>query len=610
MSIIVADNRPLGSNLAINPKNLGQGLGVNAVNLDSSQGDFRGRRGVTTAHTLVNYGGPAVVTASIAGTTMTVSAVTSGTLIIGATLAGTGVTAGTRITAFLTGSGGTGTYTVSLSQTTASTTITATLTQQHAIYRFGRETISDTLYWMAFTEDVDFARSLLASDPTERIYGTGSGSAKPYYTDSTFVTSPPYPSGGYELGIPAPADGMTATVNTEGSGTSETRLYVSTYLRYNDDESAPSTAVKLICKKGSTVDLSAFPTDPAATIGVDRRRIYVTVGTDDFRLCGEAVLATTTITDTGSRADILQTGGTTAKPSWLPPPDDMRGLIELWSGMHGGFDGKQFLTCQAFNPHAWPVEYRRQVPDTIVGSAKWGQNWLLATTGLPRVVMGTTPLAMADTPINFMEACLAKRSVIGVGHGVCWASSRGLCYHGRLGTKILTKDILTQAQWRALDPDSIIGAAWQGYYIGFYDDGTKKAFMIDPAEPERGIIWVNQGAYAIFSDPLSDTLYLLDASNVIKKWDAGTVTAATFKSKVFRHPKAVTPGAARIIGTTYPVTFSMWADGVLKVNAQSITNDTPFRLPSGYWAEEFQYEITGVGPVEGVYIAEEMVDLP
>jgi hypothetical protein len=73
-----------------------------------------------------NVGTAAVTTADIAGATMTVSAVASGTLAVGATLSGTGVTAGTRITAFLTGTGGTGTYTVSPSQTVASTTINAT----------------------------------------------------------------------------------------------------------------------------------------------------------------------------------------------------------------------------------------------------------------------------------------------------------------------------------------------------------------------------------------------------------------------------------------------------------------------------------------------------
>jgi hypothetical protein len=64
-------------------------------------------------------------TASIAATTMTVTAVGSGTLAVGMVLTGTGVTTGTTITAQLTGTaGGAGTYTVSASQTTASTTIT------------------------------------------------------------------------------------------------------------------------------------------------------------------------------------------------------------------------------------------------------------------------------------------------------------------------------------------------------------------------------------------------------------------------------------------------------------------------------------------------------
>lgn len=69
--------------------------------------------------------GAAVVTGSIAGTTLTVTAVTSGTLMIGETITGSGVSASTTITGYITGAGGTGTYTVNNSQTVASTTITA-----------------------------------------------------------------------------------------------------------------------------------------------------------------------------------------------------------------------------------------------------------------------------------------------------------------------------------------------------------------------------------------------------------------------------------------------------------------------------------------------------
>lgn len=57
---------------------------------------------------------------------LTVTAVGSGTLHVGDVLSGTNVTTGTFITALGTGTGGTGTYVVSPSGTTASTTITAT----------------------------------------------------------------------------------------------------------------------------------------------------------------------------------------------------------------------------------------------------------------------------------------------------------------------------------------------------------------------------------------------------------------------------------------------------------------------------------------------------
>lgn len=66
-----------------------------------------------------------VVTASIATTTLTVTAVTSGAIGPGQVLTGSGVTAGTVVVAQLTGTpGGVGTYSVTPSQTAASTSIT------------------------------------------------------------------------------------------------------------------------------------------------------------------------------------------------------------------------------------------------------------------------------------------------------------------------------------------------------------------------------------------------------------------------------------------------------------------------------------------------------
>jgi hypothetical protein len=68
----------------------------------------------------------AVFTGSMSGSTLTVSAMTVGSLAVGQTISGTGVASGTTITALGTGTGGVGTYTISLGQIVASTQMTTT----------------------------------------------------------------------------------------------------------------------------------------------------------------------------------------------------------------------------------------------------------------------------------------------------------------------------------------------------------------------------------------------------------------------------------------------------------------------------------------------------
>ena len=82
--------------------------------------------------------GTTTLTGSIAGTTLTVSAVSAGTVSAGTTLTGTGVTAGTTIVSQLTGvTGGTGTYQVSASQTVASTAMTTDPTNTYIAWTYG-----------------------------------------------------------------------------------------------------------------------------------------------------------------------------------------------------------------------------------------------------------------------------------------------------------------------------------------------------------------------------------------------------------------------------------------------------------------------------------------
>jgi hypothetical protein len=117
--------------IAVGQAIFGQGMAQNTVITalgtgTGGVGTYTVSDSQTVTSTAINsVASPAIVTGSISGTTLTVSAVTSGTLKIGQTIEGSGVTDGTIITAFGTGSGGAGTYTVSASQTVSSTTIYA-----------------------------------------------------------------------------------------------------------------------------------------------------------------------------------------------------------------------------------------------------------------------------------------------------------------------------------------------------------------------------------------------------------------------------------------------------------------------------------------------------
>jgi len=83
-----------------------------------------------------------------AGTVLNVTSVTSGTLKVGMVLTGGSITAGTFISAFTSGTGGTGTYVVSVSQLRTSATYTGTMTSQIVVSNTG-------IYNLQFSSQMD-----------------------------------------------------------------------------------------------------------------------------------------------------------------------------------------------------------------------------------------------------------------------------------------------------------------------------------------------------------------------------------------------------------------------------------------------------------------------
>lgn len=546
--LIAAWTNFLGANLRITPRRLGEGLGVDAVNMRLGSVDLRGLVGPGT-----------VVTTG--GATPLISA-----------------------------------------------------------YRMDRNTVSDTSAWLQWTMDVDVVPSLIANDTDEEIYYTGDGAPK--LTDATLaLPAIPGPAAWRTLGVPKPDTQMAApSVLVAGSGTTESRVYVDTFVNTRGRESAPGIPRTFTCLAGTTASLSGLSAVPSGSHDITLRRIYCSTDGGDYLRVLEQAAATTTATDDLTRGLVLQSGGDTSKPAWEEPPSSMFGLIDLWNGMIGGVTGeKSYGVCEPNKPWAWPVEYQEPVSFKIVATAKWLQNWVILTTAHPYLVTGSSPLSLSNQPIPFQQSCVSKRSVFGMGYGVVWASNEGLCFIGQGGPRLLTEGLLTPEQWQAMVPSTIIGRRMERYYVGFYNDGTARGFMIDPLAPEAGIIFLSFGVRGAYHDPLSARLYLQDTGNTIKRWGSGSPLSARFKTQIKRHPEPTNPGFALVVADE-PVfaTVTLWANleqpgGTFvwtQMFSRTVISGVPFSLPDGYTAREFQAQIETVWPVQGLLIAEDAGDLP
>lgn len=68
------------------------------------------------------------------------------------------------------------------------------------------------------------------------------------------------------------------------------------------------------------------------------------------------------------------------------------------------------------------------------------------------------------------------------------------------------------------------------------------------------------------------------------------------------------PEQGSLAGTSYDITFRLYADGVLK-HTQIVTDDEPFRLPGGYLSNIYSVEIESGLPVTRVSVAENVFEL-
>lgn len=472
-------------------------------------------------------------------------------------------------------------------------------------------------YWFAWPEAVDAVKGPIAGDTFYRTYFTGTGQPQMTYDPVAIQGGGPYPAVSYDLGVPAPAHAPVVTVSgpaPDDPADYVSRTYAYTYVSELEEEGAPSPA-SVVVKVGPEQTVSVIGMDTGPTAGnynLATKRLYrAAQGAEGvaYELVTEVSLATTSFTDD---LDDDQLDGLLVSADWSMPPPDGHSLVALANGVLVMASKNQVCPSVPYQPHAYPVGYRQATDYDIVGLGVLGQGVLALTEADAYLVDGTAPESMTSTPLKLQQGCMSARSIVSVGNlGVAYAAPDGLMLVSRAVAKIITGEYLTRDQWQALNPASIHGYLLDGQYVGFYDNGTTKGgFIFDPSKGGQGYVPIDTYATAGFSDPLTDSLYLV-VDGLVQRWDADTLNRIVYlwRSKVFQQPYPVSAAIAEVRAKSYDdLILRVYADDV-QVAEVVVADREPFWLPAADAAEDFEVELEGADEVQWVTVADDITEL-
>lgn len=426
---------------------------------------------------------------------------------------------------------------------------------------------------------------------------------------------------GFQSLLATPKETATVEGKVPAKVVPESRTYVYTYVSAYGEEGPPSEASSVIdIDPSKSVTVSGMSAVPGVVNGVDftntnitKKRIYrsSTVGNQaQFQLVtvkwqsGNTTLtgtdvpvAVTQVTDESDQSDL---GETLPSETWEPPPAKLFNLRMMANGIACGFvkDGtnRTVVLSEPFLPHAWPPEYSFTTDDSIVGIGVFRQSIAVLTNSFPYIIYGVDPSAMSMTRLELQQACVSAKSIVETGDGVMYASPDGLISISGNGAQNITQNLFTREQWQEFNPSTM---------QCFFHDG-RIHILYGNTQATRGMLIIDvsgQGAVLTKSDinvateikggyydPRSDTLYWIQGGNIVRQ-NRGSDLAYTWKSKKFKAPKPLNFNCAQVLAETYPINLKVYADGSLKLS-KNVQNANIFTLPSGFLAQDWEYEVT------------------
>lgn len=467
------------------------------------------------------------------------------------------------------------------------------------IFRYGTSA-TETDYWLEFLADTDVMRSPIVDNQYGMLYWSDGVQVR-YAPNSLILSGASYPGASYHLGIPAPALKPTLAGTAPSAASKSVSLTaVYTYVSAYGEEGPPSPAADVgTADPDQNITVGNMSVSPGGNYNITHKRIYLssTVGNQaQFQFWKEIPVATTSSSDSYNQANL---GETLPSTDWVAPPATLKGLKLMANGIAIGFKDNTVYLSEPNLPHAWPHEYPVDYP--IVGIGVFGQSALILTTGYPYVLSGVDPAAMSLERLKLPQACLSKPSIAETADGVIYASPDGLVMAGSSGIDLITKGLFNKKQWESYNPSSIKSVIHDNRYLAFYTklDGTRGVLVFDfsgqGALLLESDINATTAVTALHSDPRTDTLYMAQGSDIVR-YDAGSALTYAWKSKNFRMPFPINLGVGQVVAGAYPVTLKVYAEGVLRAT-KTVTDANVFRLPGGFRATDWAFELNGTSSV-------------
>lgn len=513
-------------------------------------------------------------------------------------------------------------------------------------------------HYMEFSDpDTDVVRSPIFGDTHKRLYWA-SPSSRPMYNTTERILDGDDP---YYLGIPAPAQMPDISVSGGSNPDDTTRVYVYTWVSEYGEESAPSPARIFSDKGDGTWNLTLFaPGGATANRNLTHTRIYRTVttlsGTSVFFLVDEIPIATLSYADTKSNA-VVAANAIMECAYYYEPPADLKGMVMMTDGIIAAWRENEIWFCEPFRPHAWPVQYVLTVEYPIVNCGVIGNSLVVLTRGNPAVVSGSHPSNMSQSKIQVFEPCLSKNSVVAMEEGLAYVSHSGLVLVSPGGIANVTQQMIDRYKWmNDYGAKYIKGARINSVYLGFgsmesgafeptafentafemYDySGARTGFYLDPRNERVGFNALRDDpVLMVFEDAWTGDVLMVkqDATlNILSPIQSDRQRVYKWRSKIFHMDEPINLGAVKIMFVPPSLDemqlndevielyqnlkpdqyalFKVYADDVHVYTKELRESGEIFRLPSGFKAQNWQFEIEGRVTVRSIEIASTVREL-